>query len=218
MRRIRLGWRDLAEGLGVRYLNCPSDEDVLRAARERARAWADCFEAAVHEPLAPEEREAIAAEAEDSARCHWSAEAVLPALLDVPPLVEAVNALCRCDPPSGRPFARGDGLLSWSEGGDGVRFAVASPIVLGYEAARLDAGLADDGVQLRDIGAPELIFVIRRACGPVELDLGGWEHEMDDPAPDAVARFVSRRRSRLSRVSGQIGAPGAQSPAERNAR
>jgi len=208
MRHVRVGWRDLAEGLGVRYVKCPSDEDVLSAARERARGWADCFENTINEPLTLDEREALAVEAEEIMRCHWSSGTVLPALLDVHSIVEATNSLCRRDPPSGRVFVSGDGLSSWSKDGVGIRFAIAPPIVLGYEVARINAGLDDDGAQVHNIGSQELLFLMSRVCGPVEIDLGGWEDELDDPVPNDVVRFVSRRRSRL-RISGQKARAGA---------
>jgi len=215
--RIRAGWRDLAEGLRVAYANCPSDEDVLAAARHQARAWADRFERMREGSLSAEETSALEREAEDIVRCHWSPESVLPSLLDMSAVADAVNGLCRCAPPLPGRHWPGDGMLTWREEVGGVRFCVAPPLLRAYVAARRADDLPDDGMAFRDIGLTELLLTMRHACGPVVLDLAEWHWELDDPHPREVARFVSRRRSR-TRLSGQRGDEGAQSLHERMAR
>lgn len=200
MKRIRIDWRQMAEGLCVSYANCPSDDDVLGMATSRARRWADGFMHGVRDALSDEEMDALEAESRDIVRCHWSPDTVLPALLDMPAIVGKVNRLCReAPPPDGRTLAHGDGLISWREEPGGVRFGVAPPLLRGYVAALHGLGRRDDGAQLRELGSDDLVLTMRRACGPVTLDLGGWELELAEPDPEEVFRYVSRRRSRAAR-------------------
>lgn len=195
MRGILVSWRSLADGVGIRYANCPSDDELLIAAKERAREWARAFERVSRHALVRDDLVALEHEAVLVMRYHWSPEAVLPAMLELPLVVAAVNDFCRQAPLAKRCTRwTGDGVTSWSDSRRGVRFILGQPFL---RAHRIVVG---DDVPLRKVDAGGVAQVVGEATGPITLDMADWDDEMPKPNHYEIEKFVVRRRSR--RVSG----------------
>lgn len=188
MRRVRIDWLDLSEGLGIQYVH-PPEQEILSAARRRADVWRAAWESRFGRRMGADERRRLEGKAQSMAICHWSAPNVISRHLDMAGLVDAANRLVRDGLPGavadGRP-CEGAALAGWEEGDRGVSFMVERPFLALAAATAAHCGHVAPAA-LAGV-TPEILVVVLRTVqerekGPPLVDLRRWDEETP-PLPD----------------------------------